>query len=111
MPENRPSRAPDRGSWAKARPAVNTLEERIVSARIDRGGGLEVKGHSLSTDRSHGAPTAPAVRAPERLSPLVPTYTVVGVWGSTARARMLRILSTLRGLQLLPPSLLLKSFV
>src|SRR2546425_3645301 len=52
---------------AKARPAVNTLEERIVSARIDRGGGLEVKGHSLSTDRSHGAPTAPAVRAPEEI--------------------------------------------
>src|SRR2546425_1562935 len=44
----------------------------------------------------------------KRLSPLVPTYTVVGVWGSTARARILRILSTLTGLQLLPPSLLLK---
>src|SRR5207249_10384036 len=52
---------------AKARPAVNALEERIVSARIDRRGGLEVKGHSLSTDRSHGAPTAPAVHAPEEI--------------------------------------------
>src|SRR2546425_8440331 len=38
---------------AKARPAVNTLEERIVSARIDRGGGLEVKGHSLSRSEEH----------------------------------------------------------